>query len=807
MSQTRERYFEWTLLGLILIIGALLFYEGLPFLNGALGAVTLYLLLRRTNIYLCTRFSRGVASWLITLSVTCFVMVPLSALLWYLIDIVQNVDFDIQGIIQRFTDTIKYLEQTTGLDIASERTVSFLTGRATAIMNMFMSGINNTAINLFTAILLLFFLLSGGMKMERTIARCLPFSDNNKRLIISKVSTIVRSNAIGIPLLAIIQGGVAALGYSLCGINRPIEFGILTGFASMIPIVGSMLVWIPLTILQYFEHGLMPAVYIAAYGIVIISQCDNVLRMIVQKRMANTHPLITIFGVIVGLPLFGFMGLIFGPLLVAMFMLFLELFVNQYIIGDNDPEKAIVSTPKSRRKERLSAVMPLTSRFKRQAAAAQAAKDLAPAAPIPPTVPADSVTTEAERVTPKAAPAIKPNAKRPNHALEQKNPKAKNFKNAKAQSKQEKRENAKQRAAQNKAALEEKTKEPAPAKPQVVAPSGEPKSEVKPEVKPEVKAEVKAEAMPQPEHKPMPERRKEQERSRQPRHAVALNAAPVPPKARIKPDAKKESMPYKDLGQSTTVRALRSSNPFLKGAADNPAYGQSLVARAVSQAIGAFDNFDDLDGHLGPSANHPVDMFKPAPSAKSEDKPAPKHEKSKESAPHTDRPARRERKHERGPQDKAPEAKEQSLLERAQKAKPERNKDQAKSQHLQAERGKAEPKPGVKPNKQLKPGKKAPERGSKAMRDSKVESRGSARRSTRGGRSRRKDNNLDYQVLRPTRAEPAPILHTIVSRSAGLEPERPRSALRTQLVSLHTAKGTMLAEAPRRKPSKRRPYH
>ena len=113
--------------------------------------------------------------------------------------------------------------------------------------------------------------------------------------------------------------------------NNPIEFGVLTGFASMIPIVGSMLVWIPLAIVQYFEQGMLPALYISLYGIVVISQSDNVLRMIVQKRMADTHPLVTIFGVIAGLPLFGFMGLIFGPLLVAMFLLFLEMFIKQYI--------------------------------------------------------------------------------------------------------------------------------------------------------------------------------------------------------------------------------------------------------------------------------------------------------------------------------------------------------------------------------------------------------------------------------------------------------------------------------------------
>ena len=352
LSQTRERYFEWTLLGLILILGMILFYEALPFLNGALGAITLYLLLRRTNIYLSRRFSPRAAPWIITLTVTLFVLLPLSALTWYVIDMVQNVNIDLQAIIKRFTNTLNYLEQVTHYDLMSEKTVAFITAKATGVMNMLMSGINNTAINLFTAILLLFFLLSGGMKMERAIARCLPFNDTNKRAITSKISTIVRSNAIGIPLLALIQGVVATVGYSFCDVKNPIEFGALTGFASMIPIVGSMLVWVPLAVMQYFEQGLLSAVYVGAYGALIISQCDNVLRMILQKRMANTHPLITIFGVIAGLPLFGFMGLIFGPLMVAMFLLFLEMFVSQYIIGTD------ISPVSNRHTPSMRALMP-----------------------------------------------------------------------------------------------------------------------------------------------------------------------------------------------------------------------------------------------------------------------------------------------------------------------------------------------------------------------------------------------------------------------------------------------------------------
>lgn len=331
MSHNRELIFEWTLIGLLLILGGLLFVQAMPFLNGTLGAITLYILLRRTNIYLANRLSPGLAPWILTIAVAVFVVLPFSAAIWYIIELINNLDFDINIVMKRFADTIKYLERTTKIDLVSEKSIAFATAKVTAFMNSLVAGINDAAINLFTALLILFFMLAGGIRMERGIARCLPFNDRNKTIVINKVSTIVKSNAIGIPLLAMIQGTVAAVGYYICGVNNPIEFGVLTGFASMIPIVGSMLVWIPLAIVQYFEQGMLSALYISLYGIVVISQSDNVLRMIVQKRMADTHPLVTIFGVIAGLPLFGFMGLIFGPLLVAMFLLFLEMFIKQYI--------------------------------------------------------------------------------------------------------------------------------------------------------------------------------------------------------------------------------------------------------------------------------------------------------------------------------------------------------------------------------------------------------------------------------------------------------------------------------------------
>lgn len=339
----QEKYLEYTLLILIIIMGYALVMQSLPFINGILGAITLYIMLRRTNFYIMRRYGRKKAPWIITLATALLIMAPTSAALWYVVDLIQNFNLDFNVIIERLVKTANALEQKTGIDLISEKSMTFITAKITAVANMLLGGINNFAVNIFTALLILFFMLSGGMYMERYISRILPFKEQNKKIIINKINTIVKSNAIGIPLLALIQGVVAAIGYYIFDVSNALTFGVLTGFASIIPLVGTMLVWIPLCIGQYFEGDIYQTLGLAAYCIIVISQCDNVLRMFLQKKMADTHPLITIFGVIAGLPIFGFMGIIFGPLLVAMFLLLTDMFARQYIIGTDNLSLDITS--------------------------------------------------------------------------------------------------------------------------------------------------------------------------------------------------------------------------------------------------------------------------------------------------------------------------------------------------------------------------------------------------------------------------------------------------------------------------------
>ena len=109
--------------------------------------------------------------------------------------------------------------------------------------------------------------------------------------------------------------------------------GVVTCFATILPVVGTALVWVPLAAYLAVEGSWGAAVGLMAYGVLVVTQSDNVIRFILQKRMADTHPLVTILGVLIGLPLFGFMGVIFGPLLLAMFVFFVHIFKRKYLDG------------------------------------------------------------------------------------------------------------------------------------------------------------------------------------------------------------------------------------------------------------------------------------------------------------------------------------------------------------------------------------------------------------------------------------------------------------------------------------------
>ncbi len=333
---TKERYWKYSLIIIILTLGIILFIKFTPFLNGILGAATIYILVRNQLLYLTNKkhLKRNLAAILILIeSILCF-LIPISLTAWLLINKLKDINIDsgeFIGSIQKISDLV---QQKIGYNVLNKDNIMSVVSFLPKLGQILMGNISGFVINIFALLFILYFMLIGGTQMETYAYDLLPFNDKNKKNILNEIHVIVKSNAIGIPLLAVIQGLIAMVGYLIFGAPNILLFGFLTCFATIIPLIGTSLVWLPLVIYMGLTGHWVSAIGLAAYSIVIITNVDNLIRFILQKKMANIHPLITIFGVIIGLSLFGFMGIIFGPLLLSVFILCVNIFKKEYLEGN-----------------------------------------------------------------------------------------------------------------------------------------------------------------------------------------------------------------------------------------------------------------------------------------------------------------------------------------------------------------------------------------------------------------------------------------------------------------------------------------
>ena len=329
----KEQYRKYSLITIILGLGLLLFLKMTPFMGGILGACTIYIMVRDQMLYLTQKkkIRKSVTAIILLIeAILCF-LVPLSLAVWLLISKLQTVNVDTATFVDTITNLADWIRRKTEYDLLSKENISSIASILPGIGQFLMGGISSFAVNLFVLVFVLYFMLIGGTKMEQYIYELLPFSDSNKKHVMNEINMIVRANAIGIPLLAIIQGAIATLGYYLFDAPSALLFGSLTCFATVIPIVGTTLVWFPLAAYMAISGDWPHAIGLLLYCGLIVTNIDNLIRFILQKKMADTHPLITIFGVVIGLSLFGFMGVIFGPLLISIFILCVNIFKEQYL--------------------------------------------------------------------------------------------------------------------------------------------------------------------------------------------------------------------------------------------------------------------------------------------------------------------------------------------------------------------------------------------------------------------------------------------------------------------------------------------
>jgi predicted PurR-regulated permease PerM len=319
-------------LGVIILIGVLMLRHFYIFLPGVLGAITLYILSRKTYYYLVfkKKWRRGWTSLLYILGYTIIICLPVYLAVVLLIPrLIQLFNDPVQLMVAIKTFSLK-IQQATGIELYNAQSLQNASKRIAGNLPSLLTGTANFVSNLLLMFFVLYYMLIHGKKMEDYLNDFIPLKETNREILRTETIIMIRANAIGIPFLAIIQGLVGMLGYYIFGINDYGVWGFLTGVASLIPIIGTGIIWVPLTVYLLATNQTWQGIGLGIYSLAILTNIDYVARITVLQKIGNVHPLITIFGIIIGLSMFGFLGLIFGPLLISYFIVLIKIYRNEF---------------------------------------------------------------------------------------------------------------------------------------------------------------------------------------------------------------------------------------------------------------------------------------------------------------------------------------------------------------------------------------------------------------------------------------------------------------------------------------------
>ena len=297
-------------LSVLILMGVVMLRE-LSFIIGSfLGAITLYIVFRPLQYRLIDRYRWR--PWLASLLLVFLALLVLAGLLFGVFRVVsaEIINIDFKSLLSGLDNVVEKINRELPFNLIPASYLSdssaYLTKAAGSIINTTYSFV----INILFTIIILYFMLANARTKE--------------------VSDIIYSNAVGIPIIMLGQGLTAALIYWLFGIQHIAFWAFLTAIAGLIPVVGSIIVSVPLGISIIMQGHLWQGILLMLCGMLVIANVDNLIRIFLNKKMTDTHPLIVIFGVFMGIPLFGFWGIIFGPLLISIFLLLIKIYYHEF---------------------------------------------------------------------------------------------------------------------------------------------------------------------------------------------------------------------------------------------------------------------------------------------------------------------------------------------------------------------------------------------------------------------------------------------------------------------------------------------
>jgi predicted PurR-regulated permease PerM len=335
MAEVRSKSLGRPVLYALILLGVYLTYRVLsPFIVALTWAVMFAILFRNMQVALAKRMGPKRAALVTTVVVGLAIVAPAVVLIStlareapHVAEQLEHTSRSAPSQIQRIWDIVRAHspvpvpeDPRAFVTEGAQRALTFLAPRAGAFVSDFFAMLGTLAAMLFA----LYFMLRDGDTMRRQLRDRLPFTEEeSERLMGDTRDLVIASIGAGL-IVAVAQGTIGGLAFWLLGIGAPLFWGVVMGFASLLPVVGATLVWVPAAIGLLLSGEIWRGVGMVLFGVLGISMADNVLRPMLLAGRTSVSGLVIFFGLLGGAAAFGFIGLVIGPIILVITMRLFE---------------------------------------------------------------------------------------------------------------------------------------------------------------------------------------------------------------------------------------------------------------------------------------------------------------------------------------------------------------------------------------------------------------------------------------------------------------------------------------------------
>ncbi len=222
------------------------------------------------------------------------------------------------------------------LDYYLQATIEKITGFILQNVSNFLASIPSLFLNFFIMIFVVYYLLKDGEAIAGRIKNVLPLRESHKQHVLATFHKVTSAVFYGNISIALLQGILGGIGFWIFGVPSPILWGFVMALFALVPYFGTAIVWLPAALnlifsgyLQNDNSLIVKGSLLIVYGVIVISSIDNLLKPKLIGTKAKVHPILVLLGILGGLNLFGFIGLILGPVMLAVLMTFIEIYEEE----------------------------------------------------------------------------------------------------------------------------------------------------------------------------------------------------------------------------------------------------------------------------------------------------------------------------------------------------------------------------------------------------------------------------------------------------------------------------------------------